>query len=91
MQKPLKLSKHAHQRLMERGIRTAEIEKVVWYGEVIARYEDDLPFPSVLMYKEVGGKFLHAVVADAGEVLILISAYVPNENEWENPPIRRKK
>ena len=41
------ITKHAANRLKERGIRLDDIEHAIMNGRIIEEYPDDRPFPSV--------------------------------------------
>jgi len=43
-------SGHAVQRMFERGIRQEMVIEAIRQGEIIARYEDDQPYPSYLVH-----------------------------------------
>jgi hypothetical protein len=40
---------HAVRRMFQRGLNPAEVRETIAYGEIIAGYLDDVPFPSYLM------------------------------------------
>ena len=42
-------SKHAKERLVQRGIDTDDIIHVITYGNIVKDYSDDKPCPSYLM------------------------------------------
>jgi hypothetical protein len=54
-------------------------------GEIIEDYPDDFPFPSSLILgKDKEGRPIHSVWAFAEKynIAILITAYIPDANEW---------
>ena len=62
-------------------------------GKVIERYPHDKPFPSCLVYgRTVDWKPLHVVCAVPKHIdmLIIITVYIPSENEWIDFRERRK-
>jgi hypothetical protein len=69
-----------------------DIRRVLETGEVIEEYPDDTPYPSRLILGWNGTKPLHVVIADNNEdkETIIITAYEPNQNEWEHGFKRRK-
>ena len=76
---------HAFQRMFERGIAPAAIERILMRGEVIMSYPDDKPFPSVLLLGFKRGKALHVVAAKdptTGDCVI-VTAYHPSPALWE--------
>jgi len=63
-------------------------------GEVIEKYPHDRPFPSCLVYgRTMDGKPLHVVCAVPKHIdmLIIITVYIPSENEWIDFRERRRK
>ena len=50
------------------------------------------PFPSCLLLgKTEQDKYIHAVASVDGEFLYIITAYTPDENEWESDLKTRKE
>jgi hypothetical protein len=82
--------KHAAQRMMERSIAREEIIHCAQYGEIIESYPNDYPFPSFLVF-EMGTEPLHIVMALDGDTCYVITAYRPNNQEFENDFKTRKK
>ena len=76
---------HVTKRMFERDITESEIREVLHQGTVIRAYEDDQPYPSYLVYREVNARPLHIVAAINNEEnsTIIITAYEPNIFEWE--------
>lgn len=72
----------------ERGtIREQEVFEAVTTGEIIESYEDDKPYPSMLLFgKTLGERPLHVVCAYASEEdqVIVITVYEPDPNRWED-------
>ena len=56
-------SRHAVERLFQREISPEAISDLLQSGEVIARYPDDKPYPSVLLLGFAQHRPVHAVVA----------------------------
>ena len=51
---------------------------------VIAKYEDDKPFPSCLVLgKDKHGKAIHIVISKNEGYIYLIIAYYPNDEIWK--------
>ena len=78
---------HATRRMFERDINEDEVEMVLEKGNVIERYDDDFPFPSVLINgKESGKSYLHVVAAinESERKLIIITTYKPTPLRWKN-------
>ena len=90
--KSLVFSGHAIRRMFERGIRETDVRQVMLHGEVLARYEDDTPFPSLLILGFVAGKPLHVVLAtdEREAVCHVVTAYVPDQRMW-HPDYRTRR
>ena len=75
-----------------RLITTKEVRKVVNDGEVIEDYPEDPRGNSCLMLGFGEDKRpIHVVCAPKDDFLALITAYLPDPNEWENDLKTRKK
>lgn len=83
---------HAVQRMFGRGIEKDEVLEVLRDGEVIERKPDDLPYPSHLMLGFVDGRPLHVVASDdpVEQATVVITAYAPDPDEWDQWFRRRK-
>jgi len=85
------ITKHAKNRLVERTITVDDIKSAIQTGQIIKQYEDDKPFPSCLLLgTTVKNKYIHVVVSIDDGYLYLITAYYPDENEWESDLKTRK-
>ena len=86
------ITEHARIRLYERGITLDDVICCVANGEIIEQYENDKPLPSCLVLgMVVSGKFIHIVVSHDDEFIYLITAYYPDEQQWNSDfKIRRK-
>ena len=79
-------SLHAFKRMIQRSISPADVKAVINQGEIINRYPDDQPFPSVLMLRTIDKRPIHVVVGkndESGECII-ITVYVAGEEYWES-------
>lgn len=74
---------HALQQMLhpDRMIRRAEIRSVIEHGEVIEDYPEDARGHSCLMLGS-GDRPVHVVCAPEDEYLAVITAYLPDEEEW---------
>ncbi len=83
---------HALQAIIVRGIQTEEIMEVIKYGEVIADYPEDKPYPSKLFFNFVHGFPLHVVAAynNNDACCIIITCYQPDPEMWRND-FKKKK
>ena len=73
-------------------ISRQDVRNVVEHGEVIEAYPDDARGHSCLMLGfGADRRPVHVVCAPKGEYLAIITAYLPNRNEWSDGCRVRKK
>lgn len=85
------LTKHARERLAERGITIDDIVNGIDTGEVIKQYEDDKPLASCLVLGlSVNNKYIHIVVSNDEEYVYIITAYYPDPQLWSEDLKTRK-
>ena len=83
---------HSRRRMNERGILLRDVMHAIHYGEIIEQYPEDHPFPSCLILGvSIAEKHLHAVCSLADSRIYLITAYYPNEAEWESDMRTRRQ
>jgi len=82
---------HAFERMRERKIPSNMIFNTIMSGEIIKQYEDDKPFPSVLIFNKDTNNPFHVVVSTDGESIYIITAYYPSSSEWESDFKTRKE
>jgi len=75
----------------ERMISTAEVRHVIFEGEIIEDYPEDVRGHSCLMlaFSPISDRPIHIVCTPKDEYLAIISAYVPTLDKWE-PDYRTK-
>jgi hypothetical protein len=80
---------HAIQRMFSRNIRENEIIHILLYGFTIEQYDNDYPFPSMLISGITeNNRPLHAV--DINEKrLYIITVYEPDPGKWSDDFTRR--
>lgn len=67
----------------DRMISTADVRKVIEDGEVIEDYPEDVRGHSCLLLGRGSGKRpVHIVCAPKDDYLAVITAYIPDENQW---------
>jgi len=82
-------SDHAVKRMIKRSISRREVETVINEGEIIEEYPHDKYSPSCLVYgKTEAGRDLHIQVS-LPPIVVVITAYDPDQEEWENGKNRR--
>ena len=87
-------SGHAIRQMVQRATAENDVLKVIRYGEVIADYPDDTPYPSSLILGFVRDNPIHVVFACDWEnkTGIVVTAYIPDSNVWtEDFRSRRNK
>lgn len=86
------ITKHAKERLEERGIKVDDVAHCIDTGEIIKQYEDDKPLPSCLILgKTIGDSYLHIVLSKDEDFIYLITAYYPDCTQWEADLKTRKE
>ena len=83
---------HATKRMFQRNVDEEDVREVLLNGDIIERYEDDFPFPGVLISGRSGcGRCLHVVVGiDISERrLYIITVYEPDPKKWTDNFSRR--
>ena len=76
---------HAIQQMTrpDRMITTAEVRSAIENGEIIEDYPDDLRGHSCLMLGEgENGRPIHVVCSPKDKFLAIITAYIPDPNQW---------
>ena len=85
------ITQHGRKRMMERGIYLADIVNAIETGEIIEHYPDDFPFPSALILGTTKNfRQLHVVASLNDNLIYLITAYYPDEDNWETDMKTRK-
>jgi hypothetical protein len=85
---------HASQRMFRRNIHEDDVEAVLKNGEIIERYDEDFPLPSLLLNGRTSEKKpLHVVAAiDYIErIIVIITVYEPDKAKWTSDFSRRIK
>jgi len=76
----------------ERMITTREVRSVVEHGEVIEDYPEDRRGHSCLMLGfGIEGRPVHVVCSPKDDYVAIITAYIPDEREWEDDFRTRRK
>lgn len=84
---------HAIQRMFERKITYEEVKEVIKSGEIIEKYPEDKPYPSMLIMGKIKERVLHVVIAvnERESKGIVITVYEPSPLLWEDNFKRRRK
>ena len=74
----------------DRMITVDDVKKTVLSGEIIEEYPDDPRGESCLIYHEQNNRDIHVVCSPRAEYLAIITAYLPDPNQWSsNYKVRR--
>ncbi|MGE0086132.1 MAG: DUF4258 domain-containing protein [Desulfococcaceae bacterium] len=76
---------HASQKMFRRDIHEDDVETVLKNGEIIERYDEDFPLPSLLINGRTSEKRpLHVVAAIncTEKIIVIITAYEPDKSRW---------
>jgi len=85
-------TKHCLNRLQQRNISMLEVKKAVNNGKIIEYYHDDQPYPSCLICGETDNNTILHIVCGVNDVGVhMITAYYPDEEQWEDNVKRRRK
>ena len=88
----IRWTNHVMIRLLQRNITQSDVEEALLNGEIIEEYENDYPYPSCLVYGiNLNDEVLHIVCGSNGKELWIITAYYPDNIEWENDMKTRKE
>lgn len=91
--KALYFSRHAFERMFQRGINPDRAAQIIANAEVVIEYPDDQPFPSVLLLGFHEKRPVHAVVAREPITgnCHLVTIYWPDPAIWDESFKRRRK
>lgn len=91
--KKLLFTSHAlnQMNLSDRMILKEEVVKTILEGHVIEEYPDDSRGKSYLICSDKSGRMIHVVCAPKNEYLVIITAYVPTIDKWEENLRSRRK
>ncbi len=85
---------HAVQHALKEGFERKHIVEAILNGSIIEEYPDDrrvLICGSVTVMENLS-LYLHVVCEYADPAYAeIVTAYIPNEFQWEHPPFKRRK
>lgn len=87
----LRFTRHALERMFQRGISPKNCENVFANGKIIESYPEDKPFPSELRVAIIDQKVLHVVICYDKIVAHIITVYEPDPHLWEDNFTKRRK
>lgn len=85
---------HAVQHAVKEGFEREHMVEAVLDGKIIETYPDDqrvlICGPTTL--SKIPTIYLHVVCEYADSVYVeFVTAYIPDQTQWENPPFRRRR
>ena len=83
---------HATRRMFQRSISEENLFEAMETGKIIESYEDDLPFPSILINGQTSSQRpIHIVIGVDKESkrLYIITTYEPDLSKWDDNFNRR--
>ena len=83
---------HATRRMFQRHIGAEEVACILTHGQVIERYDEDFPLPSVLLNgRTAANRPVHVVVGINvdEQTLVIITTYEPDPLQWADNFSRR--
>ena len=89
----VRITDHAYEEANADRLKFDEIYFSALNGVVIEEYQDDSPYPSVLVFGQTfGGDPVHSVWAynQKKRWTVLITVYRPDPNRWINCKVRKK-
>ncbi len=91
--KQIIFSRHAIQRMFERGLKKEDVLQVIAKSEKIENYPHDKPFPSCLLLGFIKTTPIHVVLASdmSTQVGYVVTAYVPDPVIWDKGFRKRRK
>jgi len=88
--KEYRITLHATNKRLERGITTEEIKQTINNGKIIERYEKDKYTPSCLVFGFTNASRPIHVVLSYTPIVWIITVYEPDEKEWIDFEKRKK-
>ena len=81
----IRWTNHMLARLISRHIHQSDVENAILTGVIIEQYPDDYPLPSCLVLGvSCNQAKLHVVCGCDNEELWMITAYYPDESQWNS-------
>ncbi len=75
---------HAYDRIKQRELNLEMIENAILEDDIVESYPDDYPLSSILLLGFHDKCPLHIICAPSDKGLIIISAYIPNQDIWQS-------
>jgi len=88
------IKSHAVQHALKEGFERTHMVEAILAGTIIEEYPDDqrVLICGKTSLAKTTDVYLHVVSEYADAIYVeLVTAYIPDEQEWEQPPLRRRK
>lgn len=88
------IKRHAIEHALKEGFERVHMVEAITTGKIIEEYPDDRRVLVCGLTSLATGRetYLHVVCEYADEVYVeFVTAYIPDETEWEHPPYRRRR
>lgn len=87
----IKWTTHILERMQERNIEPSDVVYCIGNGSIIEQYPDAYPYPACLILgTDENNVFIHVVAGYGSDLVWIITAYEPDENEWIDEFTKRK-
>lgn len=88
----LRITRHAHEEMVEEEIRIDELLQAVQRSEILENYPEHRRGPCCLLSGITSdGRPIHIVCTTAQSVLVLITVYEPKPPKWVTPMQRSQR
>jgi len=79
--------------MFQRSISLDDVNYVLQNGIIVNEYPDDRPYPSKLLFAVCNERSIHIVCSENKNenTVIVITAYEPSPDIWQNDNVTRKK
>lgn len=85
-------TKHCLNKMNRRDILISDIKTAINNGKIIEYYYEDYPYPSCLILgKDNKNNTIHIVCGLSDNFIYMITAYYPDNEEWEEDMKTRRK
>ncbi len=88
------IKSHAVQHALKEGFARKHMVEAVLLGKIIEEYPDDkrVLICGSVAFAQSSRIYLHIVCEYSDPVFVeFVTAYIPDERQWESPPFRRRK
>ena len=85
-------TRHCLNRINQRDILVLDVKEAIKNGKIIEYYYEDYPYPSCLIIgQNKYNKIIHVVCGMNNNVVYMITAYYPDNEEWKEDMKTRRE